>query len=444
MSYSSTGSYLSSGGGTSFLYIGTSSELQTIVSTFSNVNWYANDADTGIITNILVTGASINVNGDTVITGDSDFIDGDSYYFTPGKVFTCIVSAYDPTSTSGNTGTFSGIDQSTVHGYLAGNPPSYAMFAQGIDYTNNNPDIVNAEIYQVNYDITPAMVYLFDNTTNPDYNQQFTSGNKYYFTNLPIPIVPTSFNGGIATFDPDYKGMLYLVNSPSISGQNTAWFGHGDILEDDGLTNVIDPSIITTNPYTITIGQNFSGGAIYFSHHSDFVCFKEDSKILCLINDVEKYVPVQDIKIGYLVKTHLHGYKKVTIIGEGKMHNNGNNNRIKDRLYKYTKEKYLDLTEDLVITGGHSILVDELTEEQKEKTKDYWNIFHKTDDKYRLLAVVDEKSIPYEEVGTFNIYHFVLEADNENTNFGVYANGLLVESCIGKSLKNIKQMKLTE
>jgi hypothetical protein len=168
-------------------------------------------------------------------------------------------------------------------------------------------------------------------------------------------------------------------------------------------------------------------------------CFKEDSKILCLVDNEEKYVPIQSIKAGDLVKTYIHGYKLVELVGTNTINNSGSE-RVKDKLYKYTKNNYPEITEDLVVTGGHSILVDKLTKNQKEKTKKYWDICHKTDDKYRLLSVVNTKATPYEIEGEFNIYHIALESD-ELINFGIYANGLLVESCFKEFLKLTMKIK---
>jgi len=170
-------------------------------------------------------------------------------------------------------------------------------------------------------------------------------------------------------------------------------------------------------------------------------CFKEDSNILCLVNDEEKYVPIQSMKAGDVVKTYMHGYKKVDLVGYNTISNSGDSERVKDKLYKYTKDKYPEITENLVVTGGHSILVDKLTKTQKEKTKKYWDIYHKTDDKYRLLSVVNNKATPYEIEGEFNIYHIAIESDDELTNFGIYANGLLVESCSKHYLKLTMKLK---
>jgi len=51
-----------------------------------------------------------------------------------------------------------------------------------------------------------------------------------------------------------------------------------------------------------------------------------------------------------------------------------------------------------------------------------------TENKYRLPACVDERTTVYEVSGDHTIYHFALENDDYYMNYGVYANGLLVES----------------
>jgi len=181
-----------------------------------------------------------------------------------------------------------------------------------------------------------------------------------------------------------------------------------------------------------------------YTYNSAAVCFLEGTNILSLVDGQETYVPVESIRKGVLVKTHLHGYKPVDIIATSKIFNSGDNNRIKDRLYKYSEETNSDLFEDLIVTGGHSSLVDELSESQKEATSEFWEVLQKTDDKYRLLACVDENTIPYEEEGTFNIYHIALEHEEETANYGIYANGLLVESCSKLHLMNEITMKSIE
>ena len=166
-------------------------------------------------------------------------------------------------------------------------------------------------------------------------------------------------------------------------------------------------------------------------------CFLEGTQILCRIGDKEEYVPVESLTIGSLVKTLLHGYKKIAMIGKGPIENPGDTRRVQQRLYKLSTKNYRQLKEDLFITGCHSTLVKDLTEEQKELAIKEGERLFVTDKHYRLMACVDEKAEPWASEGTYTIWHFALEHDNEHMNYGVFANGgLLVETCCLFTLKN--------
>ena len=162
----------------------------------------------------------------------------------------------------------------------------------------------------------------------------------------------------------------------------------------------------------------------------DVKCFLEGSKILCSVDGEEKYVEIQNLRKGDLVKTLLNGYKAVDLIGSSKIYNPANKLRNKARLYKLTPEKYPELTEDLVITGCHSILIDEeMTEDQRAKSFELMGDIFITEDRYRLLACIDERAEPYDQEGIHTIWHFSLEHHFEKMNYGVYANGgLMVET----------------
>jgi hypothetical protein len=55
---------------------------------------------------------------------------------------------------------------------------------------------------------------------------------------------------------------------------------------------------------------------------------------------------------------------------------------------------------------------------------------------------VDERATVYDKPGTHTIYHFALENDNYYWNYGVFANGLLVETCSKRYLKEISGMTI--
>ena len=170
-------------------------------------------------------------------------------------------------------------------------------------------------------------------------------------------------------------------------------------------------------------------------------CFLEGSTILCRVDGVEKYVPVEQLKKGLLVKTSLDGYKPVVLIGKGTIQNPGDDERTENRLYKCSTSKYQELKDDLYITGCHSILEFPITEKQKEDTIKHLGKLFVTDKKYRLMACVDERAEPWNSKGVYTIWHFALENKDERMNYGVYANGgLLVETCSINFLKNKSNM----
>ena len=172
-------------------------------------------------------------------------------------------------------------------------------------------------------------------------------------------------------------------------------------------------------------------------------CFLEGSQILCLVDEKETYLPIEQMRKGTLVKTLNSGYKMVHIIGKRDIPNFDDSNRIKDRLYKLTSTQYPDLTSDLYLTGCHSTLVDSLTEEQKDEIKKMLGVVCVTEGKYRLPASVDQKAEPWQSKGTYTVWHFALDDQDPLINFGVYANGgLVVETGSIRYLQGKANMEL--
>ena len=172
----------------------------------------------------------------------------------------------------------------------------------------------------------------------------------------------------------------------------------------------------------LVIAQRASG--IYTSPEY-LPCFKEGTKILT----DQGYKLIEDLRKGDLIKTLKHDYLPVEILGKSEMVHQASKERIKDQLYECTKENYPDVLEPLNITGCHYILVDWLTQEQGEKTMEDFGDIYETDGKPRLNAYIDERATVYKVPGTYTIYHLALKNDDYYGNYGIYANGLLVESC---------------
>jgi len=157
-------------------------------------------------------------------------------------------------------------------------------------------------------------------------------------------------------------------------------------------------------------------------------CFLEGSQILCHVNGVDTYVNIETIRPGMLVKTSRDGYKPVKLIGSRSMNNGGTADRNKNSLYLCTKAAYPELTADLTLTGCHAILVDKITETHRAGIISTLNRVFVTDKKYRLPACVDERASVVQTAGAFTVWHFALDHYDIRMNYGVYAQGLLVES----------------
>lgn len=161
-------------------------------------------------------------------------------------------------------------------------------------------------------------------------------------------------------------------------------------------------------------------------------CFNEGTKILCLKSNKEEYIPIQELRQGDIVKTYLHGYKKIDLIGKAHLRNNVSN-KWKNNMFVMHKTPENNLIEDLIMTGGHSILVDELKEEDfKEEQIKYYVIQKnnpwKIDDKHLLLAGVSKLFEEINDDKIYTYYNFTLDSDgDDDKRYGIWANGILAE-----------------
>ena len=173
-------------------------------------------------------------------------------------------------------------------------------------------------------------------------------------------------------------------------------------------------------------------------------CFLEGTKILCFVDGKEEYLPIQNLKKGILVKTRTSGYKPVTFLGYSTLKNEGLSSRGREQIFVCAPAQYPELTEPLYITGCHSILVDDLTEEHRAAIMKVYNRVFVTEGKYRLESYLDERATPWSAKGDFTIWHLALENENDVCNYGIYANGLLVESICNRRIRDSKTLTLIE
>ena len=159
-------------------------------------------------------------------------------------------------------------------------------------------------------------------------------------------------------------------------------------------------------------------------------CYNENTKILCLgENSQDIYIPVQDVCKGTWVKTLLDGYKQVEYTGKRSFVNDPTN--WKNCMYVLPRRN--EMIDDLIITGGHSILVDALfqNEEEIKKKEEYWGEEqYVIDDRFLVLAAVSKDFIQITNKEIYTVYHFVLDqnGDDDTKRYGVWANGIMSES----------------
>ena len=166
-------------------------------------------------------------------------------------------------------------------------------------------------------------------------------------------------------------------------------------------------------------------------------CYNEGTKILCLNKQLaEEYIAIELLRKGDLVKSYKHGYRRVDLIGRDSMINNPN--RFNQCMYKMEKTAENGLLEDLIVTGGHVLLVDDLGD-HKEKNDKIFGATPMIDDKYLLLSAVSNDFKKIENNNLYTYYHFTLENNgSDDERFGVWANGILTETVSKNQFSNHK------
>ena len=263
--------------------------------------------------------------------------------------------------------------------------------------------------------------------------------NKFNFTF-------TSTTGGFL----DSSGTYYLKNKDLQVISTTVVYA-----DTDTSLNSITFTDISTNTFdygmsNVVIHKKDEYGSDIDIVVSDLMvinatCFLEGTKILAMDAKFKpKYIPIEKLKPGMFVKTLHAGFVPIKYIGYSIIYNPGLTTCVRDQLFKCTKSAYSELTEDLVLTGNHSILVETITDEEREQITETLGGIYVTERKYRLPAFNDKRAVPYEYQGDFRIWNLALENDDYYENYGIYANGLLVETTSCRYLKEISGMTLVE
>jgi hypothetical protein len=409
-------------------------------------SYFMQDASYSSITNCYSTG-SINGNACGGITG-SNIGTNNGNPSSVINISNCYSLGAIATNTGGIIGAYNGggytntpnITISNCYSYGAITPTGQGIVGPGYSFT---PTQTNCYTANGVWSVATANANLTGTPTS------LTSGNPgatWTMITTSTPYVLSAYNASLYSPSSAGTGAKTYTTSPGLfqSGYNY------QILYSSQVSNVLTTYVFVskgTGPYyntynvnTFTLTAiNLAPGSISGSINAssgvlnfvlpDAPCFLEGTKILCFKNNQEIYRPIESLRKGDLVKTIYNGYMPINMICTSTIYNPGNDHRITNRLYKCSKEKYPELFEDLYITGCHSILLPWLTDEQWELTKAVNGDVFVTDNHFRLIAYADELAEPFNKEGYMNIYHVALDHHDEYMNYGIYANGLLVESC---------------
>lgn len=186
-------------------------------------------------------------------------------------------------------------------------------------------------------------------------------------------------------------------------------------------TNIMNGFTFVNSSGTFTKGlKNFSwsitGTSLTVRLDSIF-CYNKDTTVLCLIENQEVYVPIQELTVGMLVKTYKHGYLPLKYLLERK-----NTVMGIDRFNSmYLIKKFGSMTHDLYVTGKHNILVDSINDKYKTKYNFYNGLNKSIDDKLCLYCCHYKRAMRIKTPEYYDIYHLILDGPNER--YGIYVNG---------------------
>jgi hypothetical protein len=185
------------------------------------------------------------------------------------------------------------------------------------------------------------------------------------------------------------------------------------------LIEVNVPAVTSAGVVLVSVTDTYGNTSNMISFvYSDPACYDEHTLMLT----TSGYKEIKDLIINDEIIIYNEEPKKIKHIAKFVVHNNPNNN--KECMFVLKKDKNAYLLKDLYILGGHSILVDKLPKKAyKSRMKS-----RRINDKYLLLCSEDHKFDKIIDDVIYNCYQLVLENDNIEEQFGIFANGILSES----------------
>jgi hypothetical protein len=338
----------------------------------------------------------------------------------------------------------------TITVFVANNS-GYLIAPYGIVFYNGNlyvaDNAIKTSIFKVNLNGSVSPYGLLNSTTGPVGLVNDSQGNMYLCVDhkiLKIVQNPDGTGGTASLFANNIEAYAMAIDSggnlycPNNNGSELMYIV--PTIGDNAGTSTLFYNFTPINGFGQLVGIAIDlRGFIYVAltnlgkivKSSDTVCFNKGTKILCLNSKFEEeYVAIENLKQGDLVKTYKHGYRKVDLIASGNMYNNPQSKL--GSMYKMAKTLENGLTEDLILTAQHSIMVDQYPMEMKpiQEALRILGFQDKLDDKYLLFACLSKDFTQIADSELYYYYHFILQNDgnDENDRYGVYANGILAET----------------
>jgi hypothetical protein len=294
----------------------------------------------------------------------------------------------------------------------------------GVMVVDRATDIIT-EVYQESDNSMTNILY----TTSEGNEEIFTKYNPY--SNAPYKVYSTRNTDYMSWYDNalitqkltfDEMGIIMKSLGPEIDSLVLSSLGDPTVIiytiTGDSETNQI---YITGVDQTINTIAGFNGTISITPLNVS--CFAGNT----LIMTSEGPVVITNLAVGSLVPTLSSGNKAVVSVGK--------------RVVKgYSFQMYGYGECGLEITGKHSILVDELTEEQREQIPSIIGSLKQAEGKWLLPACLDDNTYKISLYGDIPLYHVVLENQDDSANYGILANGMWVESCSKNDFINFSQM----
>ena len=358
---------------------------------------------------------------------------------------------------SRTSGTFNSVVLSGLNGIAGSNSGIGLYYTNNAGVTWTQSNIITNDFFSVFLSGTSAIAGSY---TGDGIYYSTNSGQTWTQSNInsgDIYSVVLSGSNGIAGSGTNNNGIYYTTNSGVTWTKSSLVSGNFSVALSGSIAVATSSDWLATGIGTgiyksLNYGQTWTGAGVNSGAFNSLslsgsraiaggstnngiyyalspLCYEKNTLILVLENEVEVYKKICELKVGDIVKTYKHGYKKIKMIKSFNYHTY-NITRLKRCVYRMKDH-------NVIVTGKHGILVDEITTEEIKNIKKCGIILRNIDDKQVLPACASDKFEKITDIFEFELWHFVLENDDESRNYGIYiTDGILSESCSEKAFLN--------